>query len=573
MDEATERDLPVGRVFVLGLDGATFDLITPWIASGKLPNISALMQEGSSGPLASTIPPISAPAWASFMTGVNPGKHGIYHFQDHKPGSYQARLLNGADVKAPSIWRILSDAGRYCVSVNVAMTFPPEKINGVLIAGVDAPGSGATYTYPAEVATELEEAIGEYIIEPGVVEHCRRGRYDIAFKAIVTALEQRIRAVEYLMAHKPWDLFVVNYRATDNIQHHFWHLMDPDHPAYDPQLAGQYGDSILKVYQRLDQWLGELRRRLDDDTALIVLSDHGAGPASGKSIYLNHWLAREGWLTFAGQDASQITGRLKAGVLSLLWKTIWIYLRKWLGKRTKDALRRLFPRWYDRARTPASYFAIDWDKTSAYSDEFREAIWLNLKGREPRGIVDSEAEYEQLREEIATRLKKLVDPETGQAVVTRVYRREEVYHGDYLEQAPDLIVVLSESPYVRTRLSHTTESPEPVQTLSREQLLADFLPQGLHRSNGILIMAGPGLKKGVPIEKAQITDVAPTILHLLGMAVPRSMDGSVLLDAMIKPADVRYAESGDRLDSERNGYSSDEEEAVREKLAGLGYLG
>lgn len=573
MQDVVDNTPSARRVFVLGLDGATFDLILPWVEQGKLPNLAALMQEGAYGTLASTVPPISAPAWTSFMTGVNPGKHGIYHFQDHLPDSYHARLVNGADVKAPTIWRILSDAGKTTISVNVAMTFPPEKINGILIAGVDAPGSAATYTHPAELATELEAQIGEYVIEPGVVEHSRRGHHDIAFQAIMDALEQRFKAVDYLMTNKPWDLFVVNYRATDNIQHHFWHLMDPGHPTYDPHLGEEYGDSIYQVYRRLDDYLGELRQKLGDDTTLIVMSDHGAGPASAKSIYFNRWLAQEGWLVFAGGESGALAGKLKAGVLSLLWKTIWVYLRKWLGKRTKDALRRLFPQWYDRARTPASYFAIDWEKTKAYSDEFREAIWINLKGREPQGIIEPSPEYDRLRDEIMERLKALTDPETGQPAVKLVYRREDLYHGDYMENAPDIVAVLCQEPYIRTRLSHTTDNPAPIQTLTRKQLLADFLPQGLHRPSGVVFFAGPNIKPGLKVANASIMDVAPTILHLLGTGVPRFMDGRVLTEVMKQPGEVCYTEAGSQSDAERDGYTEDEEEAVREKLAGLGYLG
>ena len=564
---------PFRRVFVLGLDGATFDLITPWTEEGKLPNLAALMKEGTCGPLESTVPPISAPAWASFMTGVNPGKHGIYHFQDRQEKSYQARLVSGADIKAPTLWRILSDAGRPTISVNVAMTFPPEKIKGVMITGVDTPGNRVTYTHPADLAAELQAEIGEYVIEPGLVEHCRRGHYGVAFRALMHALEQRIKAVDYLMSHKPWDLFVVNYRATDNVQHHFWHLMDSTHPTYDPEQGERYGDSIFEVYQRLDTWLGELRGRLDDDTALIVVSDHGAGPASGKSIYFNRWLEQEGWLTFAGQNSRVLTGRLKAWMRSLMWKTVWIQMRKWLGKGTKDALRRFFPSWYDRARTVASYFSIDWDNTRAYSDEFREAIWINLKGREPQGIVAPGEEYEQLRREIVERLRSLTDPDTGQPIMDRVYLREEIYHGDQMEPAPDIVAAPCQNPHVRTRLSHTTNNPAPVQTLGRQQLLNDFLPQGLHRSHGVFFVEGAGIKQGYQVADAHIMDVAPTILHLLGMSVPRFMDGRVLLDVLSSPGEVKYSETDEYSGADRDGYSADEEEAVREKLAGLGYLG
>jgi len=561
------------RVFVVGLDGATFDLIDPWVQQGKLPNLAALMRDGAYGVLASTVPPISAPAWVSFMTGVNPGKHGIYHFQEHLAGSYQVRLMNGADVKAPTIWRMLGDAGKVAISVNVAMTFPPERINGLVIAGVDAPGSTSTYTYPPDLAAELEGAVGEYIIEPGVVEHCRRGHYQEAFDSIMHATEQRMKAVEYLMRAKPWDLFVVNYRATDNIQHHFWQFMDAGHPAHNPELAIQFGDSILKVYQHLDAWLGRLRQRLDADTALIVMSDHGAGPASSTAVYLNRWLASQGWLTFADQKGASVAGRLRAWTKALLWKAVYGYVRKWFGKRTKDRIRRLFPRLYSRATGPTSYFSIDWSRTRAYSDEFREVIWINLKGREPQGLVEPGAEYEALRDEIVRRLKTLADPETGALIVEQVYRREEIYCGAQTNEAPDLILTLRQEPYVSTRLSHTTRSPEPVQTLTAQAMRADYLVLGFHRPNGVLLMAGPNIKAGFKLEGAQILDVAPTILHLLGLAVPQEMDGHVLSESLQEPGAVRYKEGGYQTGGARPGYSEDEEAAVREKLAGLGYLG
>jgi predicted AlkP superfamily phosphohydrolase/phosphomutase len=567
------------RVFVVGLDGATLDLIEPWTREGLLPNLAALMETGSYGPLTSTVPPISAPAWASFMTGVNPGKHGIYEFQAHVPNSYRQRLVNGADVRAPTMWRRLNDAGKHTIALNVAMTYPPEELEkAIILAGVDAPGTGSHYAHPAELVEELQRAIGEYIIEPGVVEHCRRGRHDLAFQAIMDALERRFAAVDYLMRTKPWDLFVVNYRATDNIQHHFWQFMDASHPVHDATGGKAYGDSILKVYRRLDAWLGELRQRLDGDTTLIVMSDHGAGPASPIAMYYNRWLAREGLLTFAGQQKGDVAGRLKAGVLALQWKVIWGYLRKWVGKRTKDAMRRRFPTLFDRARTQSAYAAIDWPNTKAYSDEFRDAIWVNLKGREPSGCVEPGADYEDVRDQIIEAARQLVDPDGGMRIVEEIYRREEIYSGPYVEDAPDLVLVLRQEPYVRTRLSHTTHSPEPIQQLTREQLIADYLVMGFHRSNGICFMQGAGIHAGRRLEGAQIVDLAPTILHLLGMEVPREMDGRVLTEALIAAGDIRYAAgtpaevaAGDHPAGE--GYSDEEEAAVREKLSGLGYLG
>ncbi|MBC8446257.1 MAG: alkaline phosphatase family protein [Chloroflexi bacterium] len=570
--EMMDNEPMARRVLVLAWDGATLDLARPWIEQGKLPNLKRMAEMGTHGELASTEPPISAPAWASFMTGSNPGQHGIYHFQEHVEGTYRARLLNGGDITVPTLWRILSDAGRRVAAINVAMTFPPETVNGILIAGVDAPGAGSVYTSPPGLAQELAQSIGEYIIEPGVIEHVRRDRHDLALRSILHALEQRIKVVDYLLAREHWDLFVVNYRASDNVQHHFWHFMDATHPLHDARRAASLGDAILRVYQRLDEHVGQTLDRMGSDTTLVVMSDHGFGPASPKALYLNRWLAREGYLRFAGRGEEGTGWHMR--LRRVLWNLIWGPLRRYTSKRTKDGLRRLFPALYDRARTPASYFSIDWAHTRAYSDEYRPVIWINLQGREPQGTIQPGAAYEALRDELIERLLALRDPSDGQPVVWQAQRREEVYHGAQLHKAPDIVLALRQAPYVRSRLSPTTRSVEPLQELTPEQLKADYLPQGLHRDNGMLFMAGAGIRPGLTMAGAQIVDLAPTILHLLGLPVPSTMDGRVLQEALTEARPVTFLEAGAPAAVRAGrGYSDIEEDLVRDKLEGLGYLG
>ncbi|HEM61767.1 MAG TPA: hypothetical protein ENO24_05715, partial [Chloroflexi bacterium] len=278
------------RILVIGLDGATFDLIKPWIAEARLPTLGRLMEEGVHGNLRSVPNLNSAPAWSSFATGTNPGKHGIFYFDERVPNTYTKRYLNGSHRVGKSFWKLLSDQGKTVCVINVPMTFPADELNGVMLAGLDSPGvQSEGFAYPPSILKELSSRVGDYIIEPGIPGYMKAGKKDQALARLFEAVDKRLNYARYLLAKYPWQLFVVVFTATDAVQHFFWKDMDPRHPEHDPQEARVYGDAILKVYQRMDEVVLTLLQEARPSTTIIV-SDHGGGFNQRGAEYLNPWL-------------------------------------------------------------------------------------------------------------------------------------------------------------------------------------------------------------------------------------------------------------------------------------------
>lgn len=561
------------KVFVIGLDGATFDLIRPWALEGKLPNLDKIMHTGAYGELASTIPTNSAPAWTSFVTGTNPGRHGILHF---KTLGYQTReyMLNRHSRKCKAIWNILSEQGRKVGIVNVPLTYPPEKVNGFLISGMDTPSRSSSFTYPDGLYQELKEALGDYQIEAQVTDLVRI-RNDKDRKRLVDAVmhttELRLAATKYLMAKYPWDFFLVVFMAADRFQHRFWKYMDSTHPHYNVKEAGNFGHVIFEAYRRLDQVVGEISKRLDDRTTLMIMSDHGFGPAPVKSFNMNNWLASKGLLHYKGKDKGEKAFNLHSFILNHLQLYTPITLRHYL--------RRKFRSTVDKFQMSSRLNGIDWETTKAYSDEHVEifsTIWINLKGREPHGTVAPGNEYENLRNHIIGMLKDLKDPDSNQTMVEKVYTTEEAFRGEKNNTLPDLMVKWKDAAY-RTQSAFTgmnesqfigrIDAKQSSQTISGE-----------HKKNGIFLIKGPNIKKGNEITGAEITDLMPTILHRMGISVPRQVDGQVLADIFEKDylslRPVRYDEKDTMLNEEGKAdtFSEAENKKVRERLAALGYL-
>jgi predicted AlkP superfamily phosphohydrolase/phosphomutase len=563
------------KVIVFGWDGADFSLAQRWADAGRLPTLAAMREQGAFGRMASTIPPVSAPAWATFVTGNNPGRHGIYYFKEHIAGTYETRLVNGADRRSRTIWQMLNAQGRTMGVVNLAMTYPPEPLQGFMISGMDTPSEKSEFTYPPALKDELLHALGEYIIEPTMEGEAHRQRYDLMWDKIWANLENSIAAVRYLLAHKECDVFAVNFRATDRVQHHFWKFMDPTHPLYEAPAAASYRDRILRVYQRLDEFAGEVRASLDADTSFVIMSDHGFGPISNKVLYLNNWLVHQGWLTPRRQNGVSPAGDGAFGnwLKSLLWRGAWIQLRHMTPQRLKELAERVAPGLYQRIRYPAAYFFIDWERSQAYADEYQESIWINLAGREPHGIVQPGAEYETLRRAIVDGLRRLKDPRTDEPVIEMAYLREEIYHGAELGRAPDIIIIPRQDPYYRVRPSHTSPDGDPIRTLNRAQLLAEHVPNGAHRLYGMFYAQGPGIAAGRHIQGIGIADMAPTLLQLAGCRTPRGLDGRVIERLFDEPPNIAYFD--DETDAGASAglpYDKKEAELVAGKLRGLGYL-
>lgn len=571
--EGIEKTMQPYKLLVIGMDGATFDLILPWASENRLPHLASLIRKGTSAFLRSTVPPMTPPAWASFFTGKNPGKHGVFDFIELKPGSYDFRFTNGGSVQAKSLWRLLSEAQKKVGILNVPMTYPPERVNGYLISGLDAPDEKSSFTYPPDLYKTLREAIGDYQIDIRHLGNMRGDRErDLTLQAFQEIEERRGAAARFLMEKYPADLTVVVFNATDQVQHHFWHYMDPQHPQHDPVGAKKYGQAIFNIYRQVDEQIGNLLQTLPEDTLVFVVSDHGAGATSNLGLYLNHYLHQIGLLNFENKSLSKSWLHQSAEKVDTL-------LRSTLSSKQKARLARLFP----RLRTKLESWAaapLDWASTRAYVNEayiFSPSIWINLKGRRPQGVVEPGKEYEALIQFLIEKLYQLKDPDTGQQVIKKVYRKEEIYHGRYMDQAPDLILSWWEENSFTVKTSQVERIGLPVLERDTSPIVGGRDLSGAHRLHGILIMSGGPIKQGLTLSEAQIIDVAPTILYLMGRPIPEDFDGRVLTEAMEEaftrehpPKYQQDKESqGERSDT---GYSEEDMEKIRERLQGIGYL-
>jgi len=440
------------RVVFIGLDGTPYTFMQRLIAEGRAPNAARLVEQGSLLRMDSVWPWVSSVAWSTMMTGVNPAKHNIFGFIDRDPATYKQFIPTSRHMKARTLWEVLSDAGKRVIVVNVPVTYPPRQVNGILVGCFLSP-SLEKAVYPPSYLPTLQ-SLG-YIVDADPWK--ARESKDLALQQVNTVLEARIRTLFHLLEHEAWDYLHVHVMETDRLHHFLWQQMEEGHPTYAP--------AFYQFYRRIDDMLGQLAQKLDDQTTLLWMADHGFCTIK-KEVYVNRWLMDRGWLK----------------------------------------LRQVPP---DRAKG-----LDEIDPTSvAYSlDPGR--IVIRLRGREKEGCVAPGAEYEALRAEIAAAALQLRNPDNGEPIFHSVFKREELYHGPYLEQAADLIL----APY---------DGYDPKGTLYKEELTfkGDELV-GVHTYDDAMLYVGG---KTIPPSRFSVLNVMPTILDLMGVPTPPGLDGKSLL--------------------------------------------
>jgi predicted AlkP superfamily phosphohydrolase/phosphomutase len=559
---------------MIGLDSATLDLILPWAEQGLLPNLNRLLSEGASARLMSSLPPITPPAWTSFMTGKNPGKHGIFHFVEPQAGSYMMRYSNAGSRKARTFWRILSDAGVSVGAMNIPFTYPPEEVNGFQISGMDTPSTASPFIYPPSLREEIERVVGKIVMDIRYLGYMSTDdRRDQVLAEMEQTDNQWTRAGLYLLDHHPADVMMFAYTSADTVQHYFWHYMDRNHFLHDPGRAERYGNAILGVYQRLDRAIGVYRARLPEETTIMVVSDHGAGPVPDRVLYLNRYLAQLGLLKYRGSSPANFSQRIL--------RKLYTSLRNLLTSRQKSELARLLPALRRRLETAYTSFAnVDWSQTKAYCSEVLASppnVWINLKGTRPSGIVE-ESEYESLITQIVEKLEQLRDPRTGTSLIRGIYRRNVIYQGPYAHLAPDLTLDWWGDGPFSSSPSYPEDGDQPAVEIRPHEPLNSSEWSGTHKIDGTLIVKGPPFRPGGPPQSAHITDIAPMVIHLMGLPVPEDMDGKVPIGLFqpeyLKKHPIRYQPppEDDRMPGEGSAYTEEEAAKIEERLKGLGYI-
>ena len=484
------------RVIVIGLDGATFTMIDPLIEKGELPNFKKFIDEGVYGKLQSTIPPLSSAAWASFMTGMSPSNHGAFDFLIKKPGSYDSSFLNSNLIKAPRFWEILGDSGKKVIVQNIMGTYPIRSVNGYLISGFLTPPR-QKYTYPESFQIELENKFGEYPRPPGAA--VPSGMEEEYMKLIFNNLEKRSKITSYLMDAKEWDLFVVLFDGTDVLQHAFWKHCTEKNKKYRKKKNYEImKDAIPNFYKKFDRFLGELLEKIDENTILIVLSDHGFGNLN-KLIFMNNLLLDMNLLILKRRASTQLKRWCLKHHLNV---ENFLKIMEKIGLSIKGVAKETGKEQQIANKLFLSKNDIDWKKTKAFSMGTGGHIYINLKGRESKGTVTFE-EYQELRKFIIETLQNVKDPKNGKKIFERVYSKDEIYDGKYSNIAPDISVLPSEGYF----------------TLYKEHFISpSFLMgasvSGNHTLYGIVMMMGGNIKKGKEVKGMRIWDVPAIILKI-----------------------------------------------------------
>jgi predicted AlkP superfamily phosphohydrolase/phosphomutase len=534
------------KTVIIGLDGATFDIIAPLASEGRLPVLSRLMREGSSAPLRSTILPNSFPGWASCTTGTSEGMHGVFSPFIKNPSSYTVRAMSGRDIMTRHVWDFVTAQGGRSVVLNVPTSYPPEAINGLMVTGMLTPGVASDFTHPASLKGRLLGAIPDYVIEPERIPDKRARAREFR-----RSVEVRERALDFLMGQGEWDFLMVVFSVLDRAQHDYWADMDASHPRHDPNAPPEFRTFIHEIYERLDAAVGRALERLPANSRVFVVSDHGFC-AELFEVRVNELLASEGLLAFKSPASRRGRARFKS-------------LREKIGRRVRPA--RPNGNVLDRKVRYGSAFLdeIDWSRTRAFFAQDK-GVWVNLAGREGAGVV-RESEFDGVIEEARNALENLVAPEDGGPVFEKVMRREVAFNGRLRDRLPDLVMIPRRDEYVYN------ERPS-----YGDIIVAADSTTGTHSRDGIFIAWGGGIRKGARFAaQPNLRDVGPTALASLGCPLTVDMDGRAIAEVFaetIEPARVgsSYRDGAGSADLAEPVYKAGEEAELRERLRALGYI-
>ena len=516
-------------VVVIGLDAAEVNLISQWIEEGKLPTLAALKRRGCWGRLGSVGDCFAGAVWPSFLYGVHPGKHNVFSGFPLKPGTLDVVPLLADRNPYRPFTAYASDQNLRVVALDIPKSYPDQEINGAILVawGSHAPTYGASSAPPGLLKQVIKE-VGHYPLPLGAQEDDIEtyGFYRSLREKLLQGVEARLRLNRYMLQRESWDLFITVLSEMHPVGHRFWHFMDPNHPWYDPAAPEELHRAMLDVYAAVDHCVGEILDLVPEEAAVLVLSVHGMMPNYNAQELLPRFLER-----WSGIDEShEPTNGTHASLSSRLLADGMRFLRAVTPPRVRAHMKQWVPNTV-RINTRAQYMKAicgwkHWPRMKAFClpTEDNGYIRVNLKGREPAGLVEPGPEYEALLAELTEELLALRDIKTGNPIVERVLRPQEIYPGPFSPLMPDLVVSWNAASAVNglssPRFGDIVDKPR-VQHRS-----------GLHRAEGFFVAAGPSIPQGETVTRAHILDLAPTILSLLGYAPPSHLDGRVLTEIM-----------------------------------------
>jgi predicted AlkP superfamily phosphohydrolase/phosphomutase len=538
----------IQRSVVIGLDGVTWRILDPLIESGHMPRLASLRRAGAWGVLESTVPTYTPPAWTSAVTGVNPGRHGIYGFVEGHAQNERRELVHSGRIESPTIWEMAKAQGLRSGIYNLPLTYPPRELDGWMVSGMMTPGWGERqrgFTSWDKGSADLEARILKWVPDYAVDMSAdwERDWRDVALaERALAVLQQRYTVLDRLIQLDPPDLLFTVLETPDRLQHVYYRYLDPTDSLYDSEAGRKLRPQVIACYEAMDRIVGLLDDYADSGGALVC-SDHGF-TAWESSVHTNTLLQRWGYL------------KLKPGARLMQTSA---------ARRAVPLAKRVLPARVAREAKNRTFAAVDWSRTRAFASPIpQQGVFINLKGRERLGVVEPD-DLQGLKEEIKRDFEQLRGSD-GLPVTDRVHLSEDVFEGDALDGAPDLLPVMRDH---RFELDDELFHEQPITDLSH-------LPRGVHHPDGIVVVRGPGVKQTSEL-KGSVMDVTPTMLYLGDFAIPDGLDGSVLEDAFEDraisqrpPRGTAPPTSGPR--DEDSPYSEDEEKQIEESLRGLGYI-
>jgi predicted AlkP superfamily phosphohydrolase/phosphomutase len=521
-------------IIVIGLDGAEPSLIQKWSNEGYMPTITALRNRGCWGILNSTGDICSGSVWPSVITGLSPLKHGVFYgHRELKCGTYQIFKMYADQVKGTHFWQWLSRAGKRIAIFDVPHTYPLAGLNGIQIVswGTFAPDWKIS-SWPPELVKEVVTCFDKHSLSewyermPETVEE-----YEDLYHKLISGVEKRGEISAYLLKKETWDIFLVVFSETHWAGHLLWHLVDDKHPFYKPNLPETIKNSVRNLYSAIDSTISKLIEVYSNATFLIF-SQEGMGPNYSGNHLLPEILNR----LSMGRPIEN--NRTSTPLSNLTQKISQLMPGKTMGSKVIRSVESLIPfkvielakktiphKIWDNWTRRLVYAGNDWRSSKAFiiPGEFSGAIRVNLKGREPNGLVEPGNEYNSLCDQLIEKLSSLVNVDTGKYAVKEVVRLDRLFQTENIENFPDVIVK-----WVGDIPIRELYSPH-IGTVRGQSHEYEVRP-GAHRPKGFLLASGKNICKGKTIDGGHIMDIAPTILYIMGQPVPRDLDGKVLTD-------------------------------------------